>query len=163
VSGRANALLLALAIVVTTGVALATPVAVLAVSDGTRELLGRWDTAEPLEYSYRQSIYEVPVYEEFSRGRTGFAYLEVRSPDIRSIEYFGWRGVEPRRRDDGLWAAYPPTGAVPDLRIRITPAGQQRLQTARWSLELRPAFGETVVQVTATYRPLLLALLEATR
>jgi len=39
VSGRRNALLLALAIVVTTGVALATPVAVLAVSDGTRERL----------------------------------------------------------------------------------------------------------------------------
>src|SRR5438132_1331590 len=139
VSGVANLLVvpssfdprLAQAVVVTTGVALATPVAVLAVSDGTRELLAGWDTAEPLEYSYRQSIYEVPVYEEFSRGRTGFAYLEVRSPDIRSIEYFGWRGVEPRRRDDGLWAAYPPTSAVPDLRIRITPAGQQRLPTAR--------------------------------
>ena len=147
----------------TTGVALATPVSVVAVSDGARELLGPWDLAEPLEYSYRQSIYEVPVYEEFSRGPGGFAYPEVRSPDIRSIEYFGWRGVEPHRAADGLWAAYPPTSEVPDLLIRVTPAGQQRLRTARWTLELLPAFGETVVHVTATRRPLVLALLEGTR
>ena len=105
----------------------------------------------------------MPVYEEFSRGPGGFAYLEVRSPDIRSIEYFGWRGVEPHRAADGLWAAYPPTSEVPDLLIRVTPAGQQRLRTARWTLELRPAFGETVVHVTATRRPLVLALLEGTR
>jgi len=146
---------------VTAGVALATPVPVLAVSDGAREVLCPWEQDEALEYSYRQSIYEVAVYEEFSRGAGGFSYLEVRSPDIRSIEYFGWRGVEPRRRDDGLWAAYPPTIDVADLLIRITPAGRQRLRTARWDLELRPAFGEAVVHVTATYRPLLLALLGA--
>src|SRR2546425_5964824 len=58
--GRSSALVALVAAVVTAaGVALAAPVPVLTVSDGTTEFVRALDDAEPLQYSYRQSIYQV--------------------------------------------------------------------------------------------------------
>jgi len=93
VSGRNNALVALVAAVVTAaGVALATPVPVLTLSDGTTEFVRALDHAEPLQYSYRQSIYQVTVVEELAREGNALRIQRVRSSDIRSIEYFGWKG-----------------------------------------------------------------------
>ena len=147
----------------TAGVALATPVSVLTVSDGVTEFVGTLGREEVLQYSYRQSIYRVTVFEELTREGTGLRIQRVRSSDIRSVEYFGWKG-EPAQAN-GLWTEESPrTVAVdPELVIRITPAGEQALSTSRWRVDLKPRFGETVVRVRAQDRPWLIALLEGAR
>ena len=160
-SGRTNAFVaLGAAIVTAAGVALATPVSVLTVSDGPNEFVGTLAPEESLQYSYRQSIYQVTVFEELARDGTGLRIQRVRSSDIRSVEYFGWEG-EPSQ-SNGLWTEESPgTVAVdPELVIRITPAGEQALSTSRWRVVLKPRFGETVVRVRAEDRPWIVALLE---
>ncbi len=154
---------LAGAIVIATGVALATPVRVLSFSNGSREVLAPLDEGEALTYSYRQSIYEVPVYEEFIRHGDAIDLLRVRSPDIRSIEYFRWEDGRIVQGSDGLWSEDAPPSAHEELVIRIAPLGQQRMTTPRWSLELLPFFGETVVTVRVERRPFALTLAEAAR
>ena len=163
-SGRNNAFVaLGAAIVTAAGVALATPVPVLTVSDGVTEFVGTLEREDALHYSYRQSIYEVTVFEELAREGTGLRIERVRSSDIRSLEYFGWKG-EPVQWD-GLWTEESPrTVAVdPELVVRITPAGEQALSTTRWRIDLRPRFGETVVRVRAEDRPWIVAMLEGAR
>jgi hypothetical protein len=164
VSGRNNAFVaLGAAIVTAAGVALATPVSVLTVSDGAHEFVGALDRDESLQYSYRQSIYEVTVFEELERDGTGLRIQRVRSSDIRSVEYFGWKG-EPTE-SDGVWTEDSPrtVGVDPELVIRITPAGEQALSTSRWRVVLKPRFGETVVRVRAEDRPWVVALVEGVR
>jgi hypothetical protein len=148
------------ALTLVTGVALATPVPVLTVSDGKAECVGPLDDGEAMRYSYRQSIYDVPVWEEFKRVGDRLELLRVRSKDIRSIEYFRWDDPivqEP----DGWWASAAPPSESSELVIRIAPLGQQRIATARWSCDMLARFGETVVTVRADRRPLALTLLAA--
>jgi hypothetical protein len=115
-------------------------------TDGRRLVVAPLDAGDALTYSYRQSIYGVPVYEEFVRRDYTLDLLRVRSPDIRSVEYFGWDGdiVEGA---DGLWVEDAPPSDHAELVIRIAPLGQQRIATARWAYDLLPRFGETVVTV----------------
>ena len=163
-SGRNSAFVaLGAAILTAAGVALATPVSVLTVSDGATEFVGTLGGEEPLQYSYRQSIYQVTVFEELSREGTGLRIQRVRSSDIRSVEYFGWKG-EPAQAD-GLWTEESPRSVAVEgeLVIRITPAGEQTLSTSRWRVVLKPRFGETVVHVRAEDRPWVVALLEGAR
>jgi len=146
------------ALIVVTGVALATPVPVLTISDGAREFLGPLDDGEAMRYSYRQSIYDVPVWEEFERDGDRIELLRVRSKDIRSIEYFRWdnRIVQ---QDDGWWMSDAPPSDIAELVIRIAPLGQQRITAARWSCDMLARFGESVVRVRADRRPLVQTLL----
>lgn len=147
-----------------TGVALATPVRVLSFSDGAREILAPLDDGEAVTYSYRQSIYNVPVYEDFVRHGDVLDLQRVRSPDIRSVEYFHWEDGRIVQAADGLWYEdAPPPRAHDELVLRIAVAGQQRWTAPRWTLELLPRFGETVVTVRVQQRPRLLTLLEAPR
>jgi hypothetical protein len=165
VPGRNNALVaLGAAIVITAGVALATPVPVLTVSDGVSEFVGTLDREEALQYSYRQSIYQVTVFEELAREGTGLRIQRVSSSDIRSVEYFGWNG-EPARTRDGLWVEDSPRTVSVDseLVIRITPAGEQALSTTGWQVVLKSRFGETVVRVRAEDRPWIVVLLGGAR
>jgi hypothetical protein len=149
------------ALVLVTGVALATPVPVLTMSDGATEFVGLLDEGEAMRYSYRQSIYDVPVWEEFERDGDRIELLRVRSKDIRSIEYFRWD--EPIMQEaDGWWASTAPPSGTSELVIRIAPLGQQRMTTARWACDMLARFGETVVSVRADRRPFVLTLL-ATR
>ena len=138
--------MLAGAVVIATGVALAAPVPVLTMSDGRHLVVAPLDAGDMLTYSYRQSIYDVPVYEEFERRDDLLELLRVRSPDIRSVEYFRWDGdiVE---GTDGLWTEDAPPSEHAELVIRIAPLGQQRIATSRWAYDLLPRFGETVVTV----------------
>jgi len=146
------------ALIVVTGVALATPVPVLSASNGTAECLGPLDEGEAMRYSYRQSIYDVTVWEDFEREGGDLELRRVRSKDIRSIEYFRWD--QPIVQDsDGWWVSDAPPSEPGTLVIRIAPLGQQRITTARWTCDLLARFGESVVNVRADHRPLVLTLL----
>jgi len=164
VSGRAKraGVVIGAILVILTGVALATPVPVLAMGDGTHEFVASLEDGEALTYSYRQSIYDVPVYEEFVRRGDVIDLLRVRSPDIRSIEYFHWDG-DPTKEADGLWAEDAPPSEHEELVIRIAPLGQQRMTTARWSYALLPMFGETVVTIRVARRPFAQSVMERPR
>ena len=150
-----RAVALAIAFVVLTGVALATPVAVLRVDPGGR--LYVLDDGARYEYSYQQSIYQVPVFEEHFRSGDALRIVRVRSPDLRAVEYFRWDG-EIRREGDEFVQDAPP-GHVDALTIRVTAEGAQRLRGAGFDISLRSALGETVVTATAGYVPRVLALL----
>ena len=147
---------------IVTGAAAAAPVPVLAMSDGSHEIVAPLDEGESLTYSYRQSIYDVPVYEEFVRHGDAIDLLRVRSPDIRSIEYFHWDG-DPTQEPDGLWYMDAPPSEHSELVIRIAPLGQQRMTTPRWSYALLPLFGENVVTIRVAQRPFALTVVEAAR
>src|SRR5437879_12482185 len=68
VSGRTNALVALVAAGVTgAGMALATPVPVLTVSDGATGFVRALERDGPRQYSYRRSIYQVNVGEELAR------------------------------------------------------------------------------------------------
>jgi hypothetical protein len=145
VPGRSRRLaLVALLILFATGVALATPVPVVLVGHSSRSLLGRLDDGEALTYSYRQSIYDVPVYEDFVRAGDRIELRQVRSPDIRSVEYFRWDG-DIVQDAQGLWTETAPRSEHEELVIRLTPLGQQRITTPRWTLDLLAEFGDAVV------------------
>ena len=98
---RAALVALAALAAVTAGAALAVPVPVLTVSDGTSEFVAPLEDGEPMRFSYRQSIYEVPVFEELQREGDRIALQRVRSSDVRSLEYLRWDGAI-KRDGDGL-------------------------------------------------------------
>ena len=148
---RAALVALAALAAVTAGAALAVPVPVLTVTDGTSEFLAPLEDGEPMRFSYRQSIYEVPVLEEFRRDGDRMALLRVRSSDVRSIEYLRWDGAI-KSDGDGLWYQDAPRSDTHELVIRIAPLGQQRFTTARWACDLLGRFGPTVVRVRAERR-----------
>ena len=145
-----------------TGAALAAPVPVLTMEGDGNVLLGRLEDGAPLRYSYRQSIYDVPVREEFVRSADALDLLRVRSPDIRSIEYFRWDG-DISQDADGQYTEDAPPSEHPELVIRVTALGQQRIATDTWSVILRERFGESIVTARVGHRPLLLVLLRGVR
>ncbi len=139
------------------GVALATPVPVLVMGDGSREVVAPLDDGEALEYSYEQSIYEVPVYERFVRHGDALRMLSARSPNIRAIEYFGW-DVPIARDADGLFTADSPAGDLPQLVIRLMPGRDQTLRTPRWTRDLVSLFADHIVRIRPEERPRIVAL-----
>jgi hypothetical protein len=150
-----RAIALAVAVVVLTGVALATPVAVLRIDPGGRVYQvadgGRY------EYSYQQSIYLVPVVEEHVREGDTLRIARVRSRDLRAVEYFRWDGQIRREGDEFVQDA--PPNRVSSLSIRVTTEGTQRLRGAGFDIFLRAEFGEIVVTLTPAHAPRLLALI----
>jgi hypothetical protein len=149
-----RAVALVVAVVVLTGVALATPVAVLRVDPGGR--LYALADGERYEYSYQQSIYVVPVIEEHVRDGDTLRIVRVRSRDLRAVEYFRWDGKIRREGDEFVQDA--PPNHVRSLSIRITTEGTQRLRGAAFDIAFRAEFGETVVTVTPASVPRLLTL-----
>lgn len=157
--GRNSALvLIALTALILTGVALATPVPVLATSDGERIDLGYLPDGVQVNYEYRQSIYDVMVSEEFVRRGGQLELRRVFAGDIRAIEYYRWD--TPITENDGRYATVPPATTVSELTIRITANGKQVLRTGDWNLYLLDRFGESVVHVRAEARPRLLAFVQ---
>ncbi|HEV2011415.1 MAG TPA: hypothetical protein VGS17_10380 [Candidatus Limnocylindria bacterium] len=154
-----RAIALGMGIVVLTGVALATPVAVLRVAAQTRDRTRIVPLAdgEHYEYSYQQSIYQVQVVEEHVRNGDTLSIVRVRSRDLRAVEYFRWDGQIRREGDEFVQDA--PPNSVPALMIRITTEGTQGLRGAAFDIVLREELGDTVVTVTPQYVPRLLALL----
>lgn len=150
-----RAIALGIAIVVLTGAALAAPVAVLRVDPGGH--LFALAEGERYEYSYQQSIYQVPVIEEHVREGDALRIVRVRSRDLKAVEYFRWDG--PIRREGDEFVQEAPPNHVAALTIRITTEGTQRLRGSGFDISLRAQFGETVVTVTPAYVPRALALI----
>ncbi|MEA2660670.1 MAG: hypothetical protein QOH08_242 [Chloroflexota bacterium] len=146
---------LGIAIVVLTGVAVAAPVAVLRIDPGGHAY--RLADGERYEYSYLQSIYQVPVIEEHVRNGDTLSIVRVRSRDRRAVEYFRWDGEIRHLGDEFVQDA--PANGVAALTIRVTAEGAQRLRGAGFDVVLRDAFGETVVTVTPLSLPRLLTVL----
>jgi hypothetical protein len=111
---------------------------------------------ESYEYSYQQSIYQVPVIEEHVRTGDGLGIARVRSTDLRAVEYFRWDGRIQRVGDELVQDA--PPNRVARLTIRITREGTQRLRGPRFDIALRERFGESVLTVTPGHVPALFAL-----
>jgi hypothetical protein len=130
-------------------------VPVLSVSDGRREFVGYLTEGGQLSYSYRQSVYAVTVYEEFERVGDRLEFREVKSDDIRAIEYFRWDSAI--RQEGASFVSEPPTSDVGDLVIRISLGAQQQIRTGDWRLSLADRFGDTVVRVKVERPPVLLA------
>ena len=150
-----RAVALGVAFVVLTGVALTTPVAVLRVDPGGR--LYALDDGARYEYSYQQSIYQVPVYEEHFRSGDALRIVRVRSTDLKAVEYFRWDGEI--RREDDEFVQDAPANHVSSIAIAVTREGAQRLRGDGFDLVLRAEFGETVVTLTPTYAPRIIAVL----
>jgi hypothetical protein len=150
-----RAIALGIALVVLTGVALATPVAVLGLDPGGR--VYALPDGAGYEYSYQQSIYQVPVIEEHVRAGDLLRIVRVRSRDLRAVEYFRWDGRIRREGDEFVQDA--PPDHVSTFAIAVTREGTQRLRGAGFDLVLRAEFGETVVTLTPMYVPRLLALI----
>ncbi len=150
---------LALALIVT-GVALATPVPMLAVTDGVRSVAVWLDDDERYRYTYVNSIYQAPVEERHLRSRDRLRITSARSTDIRAVEYFRWKG-EPRRVGDA-WEQEAPRNEARRLTIRVTSGSQQRLTGDRWSIDLS-GFPQDVILVTAERLPILTALMRGWR
>lgn len=161
--GRSRqAALVVLLLLTVTGVALATPVGVLALSGGGREVVARLADGDPLVYTYRQSIYGVPVLEEFVRRDTTVSLLRVRSSDIRSVEYFRWEG-DIVQDEEGLWVEEAPANRHDALLIAVTRDGEQRITSHAWSIDLLASFGDRPVEVRVEERPLALLLMGTIR
>ncbi|HET7700454.1 MAG TPA: hypothetical protein VFM06_06270 [Candidatus Limnocylindria bacterium] len=154
---RARVAVLAL-VLLGTGMAAAIPVPALTVSDGQRQYHLVLQDGATLAYSYRQSIYGVIVVEEFVRSGDLLELRRVVSDDIRSIEYFRW--PTPISSDGRGYATKPPTTVVPELLIRITRSGEQRLRSGDREVELLERFGETIVRVTLGRPALLPSLIQ---
>ena len=152
-----RAIALGVAIVVLTGVALATPVAVLRIDPGGHVVA--LADGERYEYSYQQSIYQVPVVEEHVREGDSLRIVRVRSRDLRAVEYFRWDGRIRYLGDEFVQDA--PANLTAALSIRVTAEGAQRLRGAAFDIQLRATFGETVVTVTPAYVPRALLLIGA--
>jgi hypothetical protein len=149
-----RAVALGIALLVSTGVALAAPVAVLRVDPGGR--LYALDDGAHYEYSYQQSIYQVPVIEEHVRVGDTVRVVRVRSRDLRAVEYFRWDGEI--RRDGDEFVQDAPPNHVAALTLRVTADGAQRLRGEGFDISLRAQFGELVVTVTPVHMPRLLAI-----
>ncbi len=145
-----------------TGVALATPVPVLAMVGPSGERAIRLADGEALTYSYRQSIYLVPVHEDLVRRDDRLALRRVRSADIRSVEYFRWDG-NIVQDSEGLWTQDAPATEQRELVIRVVPQGEQRIRTAQATVDLIRDQGEGVVTVRPERWPLALAVLRGAR
>ncbi len=161
--GRSRRLALAaLLILLVTGVALATPVPVVALSGGgPAEVVRGLDDGEPFLYSYRQSIYNVPVLEEFVRAGDRLRLVRVRSSDIRSVEYFRWDG-NIVQDDKLMWSQEAPPNDHQQLIIQVTPLGDQRMSTPRWTIDLLGQFGRAIVTLRVDRRPRALTLFGGT-
>jgi hypothetical protein len=149
-----RAVALGIVIVALTGVALATPVAVLRVDPGGH--VYPLADGEGYEYSYQQSIYQVPVIEEHAREGDALRIVRVRSRDLRAVEYFRWDG--PIRREGDEFVQDAPPNHLAALTIRITTEGTQRLRGTGFDISLRSLLGETVASVTPTHVPRVVAL-----
>ena len=145
-----RAIALGIALAVLTGVALATPVAVLRIDPGGR--LYALDDGARYEYSYEQSI-----YEEHFRSGGALRIVRVRSTDLKAVEYFRWDGEI--RREDDEFVQDAPANHVSSIAIAVTREGAQRLRGDGFDLVLRAEFGETVVSLTPTYVPRIVAML----
>ncbi|CAN5169746.1 hypothetical protein BH18CHL2_BH18CHL2_01510 [soil metagenome] len=143
------------------GVALATPIDVLAVGDGRDEFVGVLSKGQSFDYRYRNSVYDAVVVQRQSRHGDRIDLTDARSADLRALEYLRWDSRI--RSGTGIHEQAAPPIEVGEIVLRITAAGEQRLGSDRWTLDLLARFGDGVVTIRPTQRPLLTVLAQAMR
>jgi len=151
--------LLALAVIalVGTGVVLLTAsVPVLSVSGGKNAFIAYTPDGDTVVYSYRQSIYNVTVWEEFERVGDKLELVRVLGEDIRAIEYFRWDN--PIRQEGRYFVSDAPRSDHEELVIRISAGAEQRIRASGWSIFLEERFGDAVIHVKLERPSVLLAL-----
>jgi hypothetical protein len=153
---RALVALAAIALLGTGVVLLTTSVPVLTVSGGKNGFIAYTPDGDKVVYSYRQSIYQVTVWEEFERTGDRLRLMRVRAEDIRAIEYFRWDS--PIRQESTYFVADAPSTEVKELVIRISLGAEQRMRASGWSIFLDERFGDTVITVRLERPPMLVAL-----
>jgi hypothetical protein len=139
------------------GLALAFPIPVLTIAQGSNQRTVWLADGDPFTYSYVNSVYNAPVDERQVRANDRLVVTSVRSPDIRALEYFRW-DTPVASVDDAYLQTAPPNSAD-YLRIQVTPPYRQRLASQRWAVDLAETFGDGVVLVTPQRLPALSALL----
>ena len=154
---RALLALAAIALLGTGVVLLTTSVPVLTVSGGRNPFISYTPDGDKVVYSYRQSIYQVTVWEEFERTGDKLRLMRVRAEDIRAVEYFRWDS--PIRQESQYFVAEAPPTEVEQLVIRISPGAEQRMRASEWSIFLDERFGDAVITVRLERPPVLLAVL----
>lgn len=147
---RGQALLVLIA-----GAALAAPALVLEVRSPERQVVLPMRDAG-FTYSYRQSIYDVPVREHLRVEADGIRIERASSTDLRALEYFRWPGSAYESGGALAWTA--PENSSPRLEIAVVERGEQVVDTGIRSLALDDVFERTSVTVTAARRPLALWL-----
>lgn len=153
---RALLALAAIALLGTGVVLLTTSVPVLTVSGGKNGFIAYTPDGDKIVYSYRQSIYQVTVWEEFERTGDRLRLMRVRAEDIRAVEYFRWDS--PIRQESTYFVADAPPTEVKELVIRISPGAEQRMRASGWSIFLDERFGDTVITVRLERPPVLVAV-----
>jgi hypothetical protein len=153
---RALLALAAIALLGTGVVLLTTSVPVLTVSGGKNGFIAYTPDGDKIVYSYRQSIYQVTVWEEFERAGDRLRLMRVRAEDIRAVEYFRWDS--PIRQESTYFVADAPPTEVKELVIRISPGAEQRMRASGWSIFLDERFGDTVITVRLERPPVLVAV-----
>lgn len=137
-------------------VALTTSVPVLTVSGGRNSFIAYTPDGDRIVYSYRQSIYQVTVWEEFERTGDRLRLMRVRAEDIRALEYFRWES--PIRQESPYFVADAPPTVVEELVIRVSPGAEQRMRASEWSTGLEERFGDALITVRLERPPVLLAV-----
>ena len=153
---RALLALAAVAILGTGVVGLTTSVPVLSVTGGKNTFLAYTPDGDKVVYAYRQSIYNVTVWEEFQRVGDRLELMRVSGEDIRAIEYFRWDN--PIRQEGQYFVSDAPRSEHEELVIRISPGAEQRIRASEWSIFLEERFGDAVITVKLERPPVLLAL-----
>jgi len=148
--------LAAIALLGTGVVLVTTSVPVLSITGGKNAFVAYVRDGDMLVYSYRQSIYQVTVWEEFERAGDKLRLLRVRAEDIRAVEYFRWD--TPIRQENSNFVADAPPTEVEELVIRISSGAEQRIGAAGWSTFLEERFGDTVITVKLERPPMIVAL-----
>ena len=142
-------------VAIVTAVALATPVPMLAVTDGVTSRAVWLDDGERYRYTYLSPIGQVAVEERHLRSNDRLRITSVRSSDVRAIEAFRWEGA-PRRTGE-VWEQDAPSNRARRITIQLTPGSLQRLSGDRWTIDLG-AFSERTVGISADRLPIFTAL-----
>lgn len=139
------------------GAALAAPLPVVDFEAGTEGRTLALDFGGGFTYEYRQSIYGVPVYEDFRHAWGQLRLERVRSTSAAALEYFRW-DAPVRRLDEHHLVIEAPDVVTPELVIRVAPGADQKLRTRPGYFLYAERWPSEVIRVRPSWRPLAIWL-----
>lgn len=135
------------AVLVLTGVALATPVPVVRLEGDDGRTVIRLEGPE-FRYHYIHSVYRAPTTELLRVEGREIRLVSVYSDDRRVIELLRWPG-EPRREGHVYAKDAPdtPDSRMEELRILTSRGARQRIVVGEREVQLATTFGDGAVRV----------------
>jgi len=110
-----------------------------------------------IHYSSRNSIYGVTVSEAWAIDSGEIRIVSVTSTPI-VLDYYG---IESYRLDsDGTASGVPKDLHYTEVRMKVTPRGEQKLEVGRWRLEMSKNFEEGAVLIIKPSRVMRLLACE---